>query len=131
VAIYRDEPNTPPTIEQIKSLLCATVDRSVAHGDSISDYYMVMSSMDPVDPIFTAIVGNGPMSEGNARLIAAAPKLLDELKKLYRAYVLLLENGRDRIIMLGGKCDDVQTMEEGGIALRRARDVIAEAEDNA
>ena len=63
----------------------------------------------------------------NARLIAAAPDLLNELRKMYRAYVRLLENGRDRIVMLGGDCDAVDKMEADDPNLREARAAIAKA----
>lgn len=62
-------------------------------------------------------------------LLAASP--LDEqsggddaremLKRIYAAYVNLLESGRDRIIFLGGSCDPVDRMEEGDPVLRKVR----------
>jgi hypothetical protein len=45
----------------------------------------------------------------------------DELKRLYAAYVRLLEVGRDRIIAAGGTCDPVDVMENGDPALKRVR----------
>lgn len=66
--------------------------------------------------------------EANVRLIAAAPDLLSELKRLARAYVSLMEAGRDRIIQLGGDCDPVDVMEAGNPYLRDAKAVIAKAE---
>lgn len=64
----------------------------------------------------------------NARLIAAAPELLAALKCLYSAYVRLLESGRERIVMLGGQCDQVDAMERSDPNLRHARAVIAKAQ---
>jgi len=55
-------------------------------------------------------------------------KLIDELRKLTRAYVSLLETGRDRILMHGGTCDSVEDMERGDPALSRARMAIDGAE---
>lgn len=49
----------------------------------------------------------------------------DELKAMYRAYVVLLEAGRNRIIDHGGTCDPVDVMEEGDPALISARAIIA------
>lgn len=63
--------------------------------------------------------------EANANLVAAAPAMLAELKSLSRAYVSLMEAGRDRIVMLGGDCDPVDKMEEGDPNLRSARATIA------
>ena len=69
--------------------------------------------------------------EANARLIAAAPDLLAELKRLSLAYVGLLESGRDRIIFLGGQCDPVDVMEAGDPSLKSAKAAIAKAEGRA
>jgi len=66
--------------------------------------------------------------EANARLIAAAPDLLEALKRLARAYVSTMESGRDRIVALGGDCDPVDVMERGDPYLRIAKEAIAKAE---
>lgn len=49
---------------------------------------------------------------------------LEAHKKLIRAYVNLLETGRDRIISHGGTCDSVEQMEASDPALREAREAI-------
>ncbi|WP_313415968.1 hypothetical protein [Stenotrophomonas sp.] len=49
---------------------------------------------------------------------------LADFKALYRAYVRLLESGRDRIRDLGGTCDPVDVMEANDIDLQAARRVI-------
>ncbi|HHA2776621.1 TPA: hypothetical protein ACOD90_000911 [Stenotrophomonas maltophilia] len=49
---------------------------------------------------------------------------LDDFKALYRAYVRLLESGRDRIIDLGGTCDPVDAMEANDVDLQAARRVM-------
>jgi hypothetical protein len=64
----------------------------------------------------------------NARLIAAAPDLLEALKRLAHAYVSTMESGRDRIVALGGDCDPVDVMERGDPYLRIAKEAIAKAE---
>lgn len=48
-----------------------------------------------------------------------------ELRRLYVAYVRLLESGRDRICDLGGSCDPVDVMEASDIDLRRVRELLA------
>jgi len=47
-----------------------------------------------------------------------------DFKALYRAYVRLLEAGRDRILLLGGDCDPVDVMEASDADLRAARSLI-------
>ncbi len=49
---------------------------------------------------------------------------LADFKALYRAYVRLLESGRDRIRDLGGTCDPVDVMEANDVDLRAARRVM-------
>ena len=56
---------------------------------------------------------------------------LSELRALYRAYIHLLESGRDRIIGLGGDCDPVDRMEQGDPALIQARAMIGSLADAA
>ena len=80
VGIYRDDPSRPPTADEIKSWLCDTVDNTIDYGGSIEDYYAVMSSDDPLDPIYVALTGNGPTSAANAVMIAALPDLLEASK---------------------------------------------------
>lgn len=59
----------------------------------------------------------------NAAPSAQAVDLAD-FKALYRAYVRLLESGRDRIRDLGGTCDPVDVMEANDVDLQAARGVI-------
>jgi len=54
-------------------------------------------------------------------------KLVYAMKNLDRAYVSLLEAGRDRIISLGGDCDAVSKMEASSPELRAARESISAA----
>jgi hypothetical protein len=54
-------------------------------------------------------------------------ELEGEVRQLMRAYVNLLEIGRDRIVQLGGTCDPVDVMESGDTALRRARAALGKA----
>lgn len=55
--------------------------------------------------------------------------LLKALKDLSRAYVRLLESGRDRIMALGGDCDPVDVMERGDPYLMQAKEAITRAEN--
>ena len=61
------------------------------------------------------------------RLHEVNTELLAELKKLRRAYVSLLETGRDRIIQYGGQCDSVESMEAADPNLKSACAAIAKA----
>lgn len=58
-------------------------------------------------------------------------ELLEALEKMNRAYVGLMENGRDRIIALGGDCDPVDVMERSDPHLRESRAVIARVKGGA
>ena len=49
---------------------------------------------------------------------------LEPLRRLYMAYVRLLESGRDRIIDLGGTCDPVDQMERMDADLIEARNLL-------
>lgn len=48
-------------------------------------------------------------------------------QRLIRAYINLLESGRDRIVSLGGTCDPVDQMEAGDPALREAKEALTAA----
>lgn len=64
----------------------------------------------------------------HARLQAQPAPAIDleqGLRGLYRAYVRLLESGRDRIMSLGGDCDPVDVMEQSNIDLRKVRELLA------
>lgn len=52
-------------------------------------------------------------------------KLDAALREMIRAYVNLMETGRDRIIDLGGQCDPVDVMEAKDPALKAARAAMA------
>ena len=65
-----------------------------------------------------------------AQVVAQAERvrvLREALINLRRAYVRLLENGRDRIRMLGGECDPVDKMEQADPDLRDAAAAIRSA----
>lgn len=58
-------------------------------------------------------------------LIKQRDGLLAALEKMNRAYVILLESGRDRIRDLGGECDGIDVMERNDPNLRESRAAIA------
>lgn len=62
------------------------------------------------------------------RMHEAAPDLYEALKDLIRAYVRLLEAGKDRIESLGGQCDSIEQMEREDPSLRDARAVLAKVD---
>lgn len=55
---------------------------------------------------------------------AEIARLRQATKDLMRAYVNLMETGRDRIIESGGQCDPVDVMERRDPYLRQARDAM-------
>lgn len=63
----------------------------------------------------------------NAHLIASSPQLYEELDNMCRAYVRLLEVGRDRISDLGGQCDPLDVMESQDHYLKWARAALKAA----
>lgn len=78
---------------------------------------------DALQPVAT------PTTEDSSAVHSATPAapgidLREPMRNLYRAYVRLLEAGRDRIIDLGGRCDSVQLMEESDTDLRAAREAL-------
>jgi hypothetical protein len=93
LAIYRDDPNRPPTVDKIKHMLCESVDRTIQHGGSIPDIYFVCASVDPKDPVFTAITGNGPHSEANAAFIVKACNCHEELVEACQLALQFIRNG--------------------------------------
>ncbi|OBY91146.1 hypothetical protein A6723_024120 [Pseudomonas sp. AU11447] len=114
-------------VEVFSKLGADSGDGCLAHA---SDGWMI-ADCDPgvhtlTDEGFSDELGLG-LKEANARLIAAAPELLDELKSLYRAYVRLLEAAHDRILSLGGDCDPVDKMESEDQNLRSAQATISKA----
>lgn len=60
---------------------------------------------------------------------AELQRLREALRNLIRGYVNTLENGRDRIMFLGGECDPVDVMERNDIHLRAARAALAQREE--
>lgn len=52
--------------------------------------------------------------------------LRDALGDLIRGYVNMMENGRDRIVFLGGDCDSVDAMEASDPWLKAARAALAQ-----
>ena len=65
-----------------------------------------------------------PKSAGTSDVLA----LKEALRLLIHAYVNTLEGDRDRILSLGGTCDDVPTMKAGDPALCFAKRVLAAAD---
>lgn len=57
-------------------------------------------------------------------------ELLTALEKMNRAYINLMENGRDRIVMLGGDCDPLDVMERNDPHLYESRATIASVKDS-
>lgn len=70
---------------------------------------------------------NKPLGDQLVDALNQRYELLAALKTMNRAYVNLLQNGRDRITMLGGECDPVDVMEANDPNLRESRAAVAKA----
>lgn len=56
-------------------------------------------------------------------------ELVEALEKMNKAYVSLLETGRDRIVDCGGDCDTVERMEASSPYLRASKAAISKHKD--
>jgi len=73
VAIWREDEDKAPDVDEIKHMLCESVDRTVAHSDSSTEFFLVVPlPVNQKDPIFAAMTGNGPNSRDTAYFIANA-----------------------------------------------------------
>lgn len=108
--------------------------RDAPFGDSESDASRIVACVNACAGIKTtdleALRGTSILAKANERFGTVQKQrddLLEALKKMYRAYVNLLENGRDRISSLGGDCDPVDYMEQVDFNLIECRAAIAKA----
>ncbi len=92
-AIYRASADTSPTRQEMKDFSCQMIDRTIDNGGSVADFFLVMKSFDPVDPISICVVGNGPHSEANADFIVRACNCHDELLAALRLVVDFIPDG--------------------------------------
>jgi predicted transcriptional regulator len=95
------------------------------------DYHQISVS---IAEVFATV--KAPMSDDQRMLLAGAiapwleqrdsriAELEKGMRELMRGYVNTLENARDRIVLLGGKCDPVGVMESGDPHLRQARTLM-------
>ncbi len=111
----RDAENKPLTVRGMKALLSAIVDKTVQHGDSVEDFYLVLSSDDPKDPVCSAITLNGPTAKANAHLIAKAPELEAQRDALLAACKMALTRTPFPVGCLGikGALEDAIAKAEG------------------
>ncbi|PNY71530.1 hypothetical protein C1750_14895 [Stenotrophomonas pavanii] len=82
---------------------------------------------DEISEVFDSHLNHAKRAVSRSTMYAAPPAQavdLADFKALYRAYVRLLESGRDRIRDLGGTCDPVDVMEANDIDLQAARRVL-------
>lgn len=91
-------------------------------GRTFADWWMLQSKIPYRDKEEIA------QSAWNAALAAppqGASSLRDALQQLVRGYMILMENGRDRIMFLGGQCDALDVMEGSDPYLRQARAALS------
>lgn len=79
-AMVHEETNEPMTPEQIGEYVKNTVIKSAKTSGTLQ--FLFVSAQKPDGPADVCHVGNGPTSPANAKLIAAAPDLLEALKSL-------------------------------------------------
>ncbi|MDN0012376.1 MULTISPECIES: hypothetical protein [Providencia] len=71
--------------------------------------------------------GAGEQPKRDARLLAAAPELLEALRELIQTHEYSLRIGYERIIELGGDCDSPEIMITKDSSLNKAKAAIAKA----
>ncbi len=76
--------------------------------------------------VATQIANELPPADATPPDQSRVERLEAALKLLIRAYVSLMETGRDRIVQLGGDCDPVDVMERGDPYLRKAKEALSE-----
>ena len=78
----------------------------------------------PSEPLANYITAANP--ERILALIAENERYREALKQMVKAYIRLLEAGRDVILQHGGQCDSVEKMEASDPNLRDARKALGE-----
>ena len=94
------------------------------HITALSDQFIFHPASRSIDEIEMA-------GEIMRDLLKQRDELLAALENMTHAYVCLMENGRDRIISLGGACDPVDVMERNDPYLREIRSTIASVKGGA
>lgn len=85
------------------------------------------------DGVIQEVAACGPTEAGreaqyaNARLIAAAPDLLEALQEIIQGLEMTIRAGHDIIIELGGQCDDAELIIKSDSELKKAYAAIAKA----
>ena len=134
-----------PTAEQVYEHTEAKLDRLLDQRDELlADVAEEAAVREKLATLLaeTAVALKGPeaalfrhswhdLAEVAAGVVKHRDELLAALEKMNRAYVGLMENGRDRIIMLGGDCDPVDVMEHSDPHLRESRAAIASVKGGA
>lgn len=84
-AMVHEDTNEPMTPEQIGEYVKNSVIKSAEQSGTLQ--FLFVSAQKPDGPADVCHVGNGPTSPANAKLIAAAPDLLEALKAV-RAFAV-------------------------------------------
>lgn len=100
-----------PDLDALLNIASTMVRATVGGSANMDDGLLFLSSLNKV--------------QERLALADEVPRLRNGIKNLIRAYVNLMEVGRDRIVGLGGQCDPLDVMERSDPNLRQARDVLA------
>jgi len=113
--------------DEMKERLAKTIDGSVDRGDSVGELWSVfVGSAD--SPLMCCYTGNGPTSEANAYLFAAAPELFEACQDALSTFKRQLDSEEKGIGFCGDdEHESIRLLEE---ALAKARGWGSDGEGN-
>jgi len=127
---FAEFPNNPIRTGKASELIDDSpifpIARVVMDDGNITESTMCAPGLPDGEHLLYPVLVVNKVDEAELRCLHAANvELVQELKALRRAYINLLETCRDRIVSLGGQCDDVSTMEASDPYLKSAVSALA------